>query len=139
MNCPQCHQALRENALFCDGCGSSVAVAEFAEDPSNSRDGSDLEADRWLGKTIDGKYELLTLLGKGGMGSVYRARRLHIGDEVAVKVLHPEYVNEPKAVERFRREALAAAMLRHPNIVTIHDFGEGHGDAPTYIVMELVE
>lgn len=74
------------------------------------------------------------------MGTVYRARRVHIGDEVAVKVLLQKYVTEGAALERFRREAQAAAMLRHPNVVAIYDFGEGSGiNAPAYIVMELVE
>ncbi|MBA3768813.1 MAG: serine/threonine protein kinase [Acidobacteria bacterium] len=74
------------------------------------------------------------------MGAVYRARRLHIGDEVAVKILLKQYVASPEAIERFRREARAAALLRHPNIVGIYDFGEARGeDAPAYIVMELVE
>ncbi|HYG11619.1 MAG TPA: serine/threonine-protein kinase [Pyrinomonadaceae bacterium] len=96
--------------------------------------------DPLLGHTLDSKYELVARLGEGGMGAVYRARRVHIGDEVAVKVLHQSFVADGDAVERFRREARAAAMLRHPNVVTIHDFGEARGEsAPAYIVMELVE
>lgn len=74
------------------------------------------------------------------MGAVYRARRLHIGDEVVVKILLKQYVADAAAIERFRREARAAALLRHPNVVGIYDFGEARGeDAPAYIVMELVE
>ncbi|HZH91861.1 MAG TPA: serine/threonine-protein kinase [Pyrinomonadaceae bacterium] len=96
--------------------------------------------DPLLGQVLDSKYELVARLGEGGMGAVYRARRAHIGDEVAVKVLHRTFVADGDAVERFRREARAAAMLRHPNVVTIHDFGEARGsDAPAYIVMELAE
>ncbi|HEY0082146.1 MAG TPA: protein kinase, partial [Pyrinomonadaceae bacterium] len=96
--------------------------------------------DALLGQVLDSKYELVARLGEGGMGAVYRARRVHIGDEVAVKVLHPSFVADGDAVERFRREARAAAMLRHPNVVTIHDFGEARGTAaPAYIVMELAE
>ncbi|HLL74119.1 MAG TPA: protein kinase [Pyrinomonadaceae bacterium] len=96
--------------------------------------------DPLLGQVLDSKYELVARLGEGGMGAVYRARRVHIGDEVAVKVLHQSFVADADAVERFRREARAAAMLRHPNVVTIHDFGEARGSAaPAYIVMELAE
>jgi serine/threonine-protein kinase len=62
-----------------------------------------------------------------------------IGDEVAVKVLHQRLTGDEKLVERFRREARAAAQLHHPNVVTIHDYGEARGaEAFAYIVMELV-
>jgi serine/threonine-protein kinase len=96
-------------------------------------------ADALVGRVLDEKYEVLGRLGEGGMGAVYRARRVHIGDEVAVKVLHTKYVGDPTLVERFRREARAAAQLHHPNVVTIHDYGEARGDDGfAYIVMELV-
>jgi tRNA A-37 threonylcarbamoyl transferase component Bud32 len=92
-----------------------------------------------VGLILDSKYKLIESLGQGGMGSIFRAQRLHIGDEVAVKLLHHDLVREEKALERFRREARAAAMIRHPNVVTIHDFSDGTGDASQpYIVMELV-
>lgn len=93
-----------------------------------------------VGLILDSKYKLLESLGQGGMGSIFRAQRLHIGDEVAVKLLHHDLVRETKALERFRREARAAAMIRHPNVVSIHDFNDGTGEATEpYIVMELVQ
>jgi serine/threonine-protein kinase len=89
---------------------------------------------------LDSKYEIISLLGAGGMGAVYRARRVHIGDEVAVKILRQELVAQELSIERFRREARAAALLHHTNIVTIHDFGEGLSDGVSaFIVMELLE
>jgi serine/threonine protein kinase len=92
-----------------------------------------------VGLILDSKYKLLESLGQGGMGSIFRAQRLHIGDEVAVKLLHHDLVREQKALERFRREARAAAMIRHPNVVSIHDFNDGSSEATQpYIVMELV-
>ena len=92
------------------------------------------------GQILDSKYELIRRLGQGGMGAVYLARRKHIGDEVAIKVLLDKFVAGNEATERFRREARAAAMLRHPNVVAIHDFSDGAGArSPAYIVMELVE
>ncbi|MGB8509166.1 MAG: protein kinase, partial [Pyrinomonadaceae bacterium] len=98
-----------------------------------------VKSDPLAGRGLDGKYELIDMLGEGGMGAVYRARRVHIGDEVAVKVLHPKFVTDGAATERFRREARAAAQLHHPNIVTIHDYGEARGgDTIAYIVMELL-
>ena len=142
MNCPQCQHVLRDDAKFCDGCGLSVSSFSAPTERIDSAALADLlhPPDPLLGQVLDSKYELVARLGEGGMGAVYRARRAHIGDEVAVKVLHQAYVADADAVERFRREARAAAMLRHPNVVTIHDFGEARGSvAPAYLVMELVE
>lgn len=83
------------------------------------------------------KYCLDSKLGAGGMGTVYLARRLLIGDEVAIKILHSEQ-NDPRAGERFRREAQAAARLKHQNAVSIYDFGITD-DGLQYLVMEHVE
>jgi serine/threonine protein kinase len=94
--------------------------------------------DPLINRTVEGKYHLDAKLGAGGMGTVYRARRLLIGDEVAIKILHPGNVSESQASERFRREAQAAARLKHPNAVTIYDFGVTD-DGLLYLVMELVE
>jgi serine/threonine protein kinase len=95
--------------------------------------------DPLIGHVIDSKYQIIEQLGKGGMGVVYRAERVLVGDEVALKILRGEFVAEEETVERFRREARAAAKLRHPNVVTIYDYGEARGaDAPAYIVMELL-
>ena len=69
------------------------------------------------------------------MGCVYRATRLLIGDTVAIKILHSETMRDPNAIERFRREAQAAARLKHPNVVAIYDFGVGADDS-VYLVME---
>jgi serine/threonine protein kinase len=87
---------------------------------------------------LDQKYYLESKLGVGGMGTVYRAGRLMIGDRVAVKVLHPDQMADPQAVERFRREAQTAARLKHPNVVTVYDFGVSK-EGLNYQVMELAE
>jgi eukaryotic-like serine/threonine-protein kinase len=91
-----------------------------------------------VGRVLGGRYQLDAAIGSGGMGDIYRARRLHIGDTVAVKVLRPEVVDNAQSRQRFYREARAAAMLHHPNAVVIHDFGED-SDGTAYIVMELLE
>jgi len=84
-----------------------------------------------------GRYELHRRLARGGMADVFLARDQLLGRPVAVKVLFPEYATDPKFVERFRREAQAAANLNHPNIVAIYDWGQ---ELDTYyIVMEYVE
>src|SRR5918912_1267022 len=141
MICRKCAQPLSETARFCSNCGHLTALGDATTVRVN--DGETAEgaraADPLVGRVLDDKYELVERLGGGGMGTVYRARRVHIGDEVAVKVLRPEFVLEQEAVERFRREARAAAMIRHANVVTIHDLSAGRGpEAPAYIVMELV-
>ena len=144
-----------EGAQFCIYCGTSVQPArdtraesvetvravrgiEGVEDEEDEK--TVVVSDSLRGQVLDGKYELIERLGEGGMGAVYRARRVHIGDEVAVKILHPKYLADEAAVSRFRREARAAAQLHHPNVVTIHDYGETEaaGESLAYIVMELV-
>jgi formylglycine-generating enzyme required for sulfatase activity/tRNA A-37 threonylcarbamoyl transferase component Bud32 len=84
-----------------------------------------------------GPYRLLERLGKGGMGEVFRARHEALDRVVALKVIRHEYVDEPDALVRFRREARAAARLHHPNIVTVYDAGEDRGTH--FIAMEYVE
>src|SRR5262245_19883625 len=89
------------------------------------------------GAKIDDRYEIIDALGAGGMGSVYRARRLHLGDEVAIKVMHASSDAPPESRDRFLRESRACAQLRHPNIVGLLDFGFDSGKQP-YMVMELL-
>ena len=89
------------------------------------------------GARIDDRYEIIDALGAGGMGAVYRARRLRLGDEVAIKVMQATPGAPPEARERFLRESRACAQLRHPNIVGILDFGFDSGNQP-YMVMELL-
>jgi len=84
-----------------------------------------------------GHYEIVGLLGAGGMGEVYRARDPRLGREVAVKVLPPAVAGDPERQQRFETEARAAGALNHPNIVTIHDVGVADG-AP-YLVTEVLE
>src|SRR5260370_33034423 len=74
-----------------------------------------------------GPYEILALLGAGGMGEVYRARDLRLDRDVAIKVLPEQFANDPDALNRFEREAKAVAALSHSNILAIHDVGEENG------------
>jgi eukaryotic-like serine/threonine-protein kinase len=84
-----------------------------------------------------GPYEILSPIGAGGMGEVYRARDHKLKREVAIKVLPEAVAADPESLARFEREALAVAALSHPNILAIHDFGNQDGVA--YAVMELLE
>src|SRR5213596_2426414 len=84
-----------------------------------------------------GPYEILSPLGAGGMGEVYRARDTRLGRDVAIKVLPAGLASDPERLKRFEREARSASSLNHPNIVTIYDIGSA--DSVSYIAMELVE
>jgi serine/threonine protein kinase len=84
-----------------------------------------------------GPYEIVALLGAGGMGEVYRARDSKLGREVAIKVLPESVATDPAAMARFEREAKAVAALSHTNILSIFDFGMH--DGTSYAVMELLE
>ena len=77
-----------------------------------------------IGSTLGGRYRLLELLGQGGMATIYRARDAQLERDVAVKLLRPEFGQDPDFLARFRDEARAAASLSHPNIVQVFDFGE---------------
>lgn len=114
---------------------ATVVASSTSTDVSAAQN---IPGDSLLGRNIEGKYRIDSKLGAGGMGAVYRAHRLLIGDDVALKILHPQHVSEPQATERFRREAQAAARLKHPNAVSIYDFGVT-ADGLVYLVMELIE
>src|SRR6516164_4720662 len=84
-----------------------------------------------------GTHEIIALLGKGGMGEVYRARDLKLKREVAIKILPDEFSRDADRLSRFQREAEVLASLNHPNIAAIHDLEETGG--MRYLVLELVE
>src|SRR5580700_8626815 len=93
-------------------------------------------------RTYSGRYEVTHLIARGGMAQVYRATDTRLGRPVALKVLFPELSVDRTFVERFRREAQAAANLSHPNVVAVYDWGEdlqpGKEEATYFIVMELI-
>jgi eukaryotic-like serine/threonine-protein kinase len=105
-----------------------------------SLDGEVLEADpaSLVDTVLDGQYQMEALLGKGGMGAVYRARHILLGDRVAIKVLPPEVRTNAEWLRRFRREGQAARRFRHPNAVTVYDLRTA-ADGTIYMVMEYVE
>ena len=88
---------------------------------------------------LEGKYHLECRLGQGGMGVVYKARHAYLKTQHAIKVILPDLVgNDPQLVTRFRQEALAAAAIRHQNVVGVSDYGVAMGTMP-FLVMEFVE
>src|SRR5713226_3549663 len=103
-------------------------------------DGEVLEDDpsSFVNTVLDGQYQIEAMLGKGGMGAVYRARHILLGDRVAIKILPPEMRNNAEWLRRFRREGQAARRFRHHNAVTVYDLRTS-SDGTIYLVMEYVE
>ncbi len=89
------------------------------------------------GDVIDGRYKVLSRLGAGGMADVFLAEDEQLGRQVALKLLHRRFAEDPGFVERFRREAHAAASLQHPNVVSVFD--RGAVDGTYYIAMEYLQ
>src|SRR3990167_6668236 len=85
-----------------------------------------------------GPYNIVRLIGSGGMGTVYEAMNPTIQRRAAIKMLHKDYKEDPEFVQRFYNEARAANIIDHPNVVTVYDFGTAPAGSP-YIVMEYLE
>ena len=118
----------------CPQCGTCCDAAV----ETCPADGSPLVLTIPVERTVDDKYRLERVLGTGGMGAVYEATDLRLGRRVALKILLARNFGNPGALRRFEREAQAAARLRHPNIVTVHDYGT-LGTEGAYLVMELLK
>jgi serine/threonine-protein kinase len=93
--------------------------------------------DPFIGRTLNGRYEVLSRLGAGGVGVVYQGRHVQLDRPVAIKVLQQSAAASPEWRRRFEREARVLSALAHPNIVPVTDFGID-GDVP-YLVMELLQ
>src|SRR2546425_1226355 len=162
MTCTRCGRTVREGAAECVSCGARLAsdnptmtgcgagtgdrdgpggdrtlttggFAAPATGPYTGSPGARLAPGTLLGK----RYEILAVLGEGGMGTVYKARDLELGRLVALKVIRPEMASRPEILERFKREILLASQVTHKNVLRIHDFGEA-GDV-RFISMNYVE
>ena|GEM_PF-1814827 len=120
VRCPHCPELHPASYTHCPNTGRSLTV------------GSAL-----IGRVIAGRYRIVGQLGEGGMGEVFVAEHLMIGRKVAIKRLHPELVSDERAVQRFQREARAAAATGHEHIVEVLDLGYADDNAP-YLVMEYL-
>jgi WD40 repeat protein len=143
--CPKCGAELSDALLGgqCPRCTVRVlrAADPNADSPSPAHAGlaepTTGDAPSTTGLRYFGDYELLGELGRGGMGVVYNARQLTLQRTVALKLIRPEQLASPKAIERFHTEAEAAANLDHPNIVAVHESGQCEGRH--YFSMKLIE
>ena len=118
MECPRCGRCEEADVAVCPADGAALKPGPTP-------------------RVIENKYRIEQLLGRGGMGAVYRARDMRLDRLVAVKVVRPELLEDQDARRRFRREAQIVARLQHPGIVSIFDFGTLTGGG-AYLVMELV-
>src|SRR5437588_5192050 len=118
--CPTCRTCFPDDVIYCpDDAGETKT--SIAGEP-----------------ILDGRYQLEKRLGQGGMGVVYKARHIFLKTPHAIKIILPDLVgNDPNLVTRFRQEALAAAAIRHPNIIAVTDFGVVRGTMP-FLVMEFL-
>ena len=132
MFCPKCGTQNEDTNKFCRKCGRQLPDRSQLPRPVP-------QSPSFLGHVLDGKYRIEAKLGSGGMGDVYKATRLLMGDTVAIKILHPHLARNPQAAERFRREAVLATKLRHRNVVSIYDVGISAAHNVPYILMELAE
>jgi serine/threonine protein kinase len=121
-HCPVCKSKFEEGVSFCPTDGEVLE-----DDPSSLVD-----------TVLDGQYKIESLLGKGGMGAVYLARHILLGDRVAIKILPAEVRSNAEWLRRFRREGQAARRFRHANAVTVYDLRTA-ADGTIYMVMEYVE
>jgi serine/threonine protein kinase/formylglycine-generating enzyme required for sulfatase activity len=119
--CPACRRCFPDHVNHCPNDGDPTTQS-IAGEP-----------------ILDGRYQLERRLGAGGMGVVFQARHIFLKTAHAIKVILPDLVgNDPMLVTRFRQEALAAAAIRHPNIIAVTDFGVARGTMP-FLVMEFVK
>src|ERR1035438_4815591 len=159
--CSNCGTGLPDNVAFCSACGrptsntDDVATLDFATStsplpprpPSSSRPPSSrpsssaeylLNEGRFLpGRLLAGRYRIIALLGKGGMGEVYRADDLTLGQGVAMKFLPDEAARDEALLERFRNEVRMARRVSHPNVCRVYDVGDVDGQ--TFFTMEYVD
>ncbi len=133
IQCPGCNADVDPVALYCSRCGTVMrATGAEPEDPL-------------IGKTVDGKFQVIERMAEGGTGRIYRAEQISLKKPVALKVLHPaltaasKFFDKPSGhTDRFRREAYAASRLNHPNSVQILDFGRDPSGV-FYIAMEMLD
>src|SRR2546423_5056627 len=134
MSCPQCSTVSKAGDAFCSKCGAKLLIAEegtivtvkLAEPVSITVEAdSDSIHGRFIPGTILGdRYRIVELLGRGGMGEIYRADDLKLGQSVALKFVSERVVLDPLLLARFRKEVRIARQVTHPNVCRMHDMCE---------------
>src|SRR5258707_5475909 len=153
--CKACGVDVANNGRFCSSCGTPVIVGDevatfdFApatplqsqqRSASASRPPSSAFPREGLflpGSMVSGRYRIITLLGKGGMGEVFRADDLTLGQSVALKFLPPGLARDPDLLARFRAEVRTARQVSHPHVCRVYDVGEADGQP--FLTMEYID
>src|SRR5215471_15304833 len=163
MRCPACNRENPSGASRCESCGATLPVSVAA--PASLAGGESptitaLPVTAWsepvtsnafgatmarragagelgVGTLLGDRYEILALLGEGGMGAVYKAKDREVGHLVALKVIRPELANQQDILQRFKQELILARQITHKNVVRIFDLGQAEG--VKFITMEFVE
>src|SRR5262249_16250889 len=135
----------KDGALVCPKCKRNYEAADgvtlCADDHTplvSAAESSACEGDAMIGRNLGGRFTILTRLGAGSMGTVYRARQHAMGRDVAIKILRGDRATDESAKARFLREARANSLLASPHTVTVFDFGESES-GEFYLAMELLE
>ena len=134
--CPKCQFEILDDSQFCSKCGTAIHPGDkvfLSHTRTILRPIDELVP----GTELAGKYKIIDVVGKGGMGIVYKAEDTKLKRNVALKFLPPELTKDKEAKDRFLIEAQAAAALSHPNICTVHEINEEEGIS--FIAMEYVE
>jgi serine/threonine-protein kinase len=161
--CPACGATIPDGARFCSSCGARAESASPDVTATSTSDAQPFGAPRvpvgaaarsgpsgWLagsesidhgrfppGAIFDGRYRIIGLLGRGGMGEVYRADDLRLGQPVALKLLPENLRDDPVRLAQFHNEVRTARQVSHPNVCRVYDIGEG--DGILYLTMEYVD
>jgi serine/threonine-protein kinase len=131
MQCPACRRDVPESRRFCEASGTRVGssraptltAADGAPPASDALDGAQFIP----GTMLSGRYRIVGLLGRGGMGEVYRAEDLKLGQPVALKFLSRDVTDHADRLARFHQEVRLARQVSHPNVCRVHDIAETGG------------
>ncbi|MDJ0761410.1 MAG: serine/threonine-protein kinase [Myxococcota bacterium] len=126
--CPRCNTAYDSPPAFCGVCGTQIPGQDTLISPP---------ADPLIGMIVDNRYRIIDLVGRGGMGAVYRVEHVKMGKIMAMKLLHGELSQDTDLNRRFKREAETVSCLSHINTVSVFDFGTHQG--MMYLVMEYID